>query len=383
MSDWKTRVKDLLGKADDLADTIKHQYDKITGPHTPTKIVPYLGYGTARKIFLNGRVLRDRGTFLSVDTDTSLDNLRKMYKRFKTAEVRDARVRARFHNINIETNTDKEGYFSFELHPEQLPPEGIWHNVELELVEPAALDQKLFKIFGRAMVPPPTAQYGVISDIDDTVIWTNVTSKLKMIFTIALLNARTRLPFKGVAAFYRALQCGLSGNENNPIFYVSSGPWNLFEFLMEFFEIHGIPLGPIMMKDFGEDLIFTSKDHGKHKMSKIEPILQLYPELKFILIGDSGEQDPEIYHDIVVKYPDRIRAIYIRNVNPDPSRIAQIDNLIAEVRKTRCQLILTPDSEFAAAHAAGEGLISLDALNEIRSDKKADESSLDARKVLP
>jgi phosphatidate phosphatase APP1 len=98
--------------------------------------------------------------------------------------------------------------------------------------------------------------------------------------------------------------------------------------------------------------------------------------LPFVLIGDSGEQDPEIYRQIVEENPKRVRVIYIRSVNRHPSRIQAIDKLVEEVRETECQLVLTPDSEFAAAHAAAEGLISTDELACIRSEKKNDKSAL-------
>jgi phosphatidate phosphatase APP1 len=104
-------------------------------------------------------------------------------------------------------------------------------------------------------------------------------------------------------------------------------------------------------------------------------ILDSFPHLPFVLIGDSGERDPEIYRDIVKEYPARIRAIYIRSINKRPSRLAAIDRLIEEVRQTDSQLVLTPDSEFAAAHAAAEGLISTNELAAVRSDKKKDQTA--------
>ena len=107
-----------------------------------------------------------------------------------------------------------------------------------------------------------------------------------------------------------------------------------------------------------------------HKTEAIESVLRTYPKLEFILIGDSGERDPEIYSDIVQRFPDRIRAIYIRSVNPDPSRLNAVEKLIEEVAPTGCQLVLAPDSEFAAAHAAAEGLIPVAALADVRADKK-------------
>jgi hypothetical protein len=68
--------------------------------------------------------------------------------------------------------------------------------------------------------------------------------------------------------------------------------------------------------------------------------------------------------------------IYIRNVNPDPARIEALDRLIEEVSSTGTQLVLAPDSVFAASHAAAEGLIRVDRLASVRSDKKEDDSLL-------
>ena len=99
----------------------------------------------------------------------------------------------------------------------------------------------------------------------------------------------------------------------------------------------------------------------------------MFPYLPFVLIGDSGERDPEIYRDIVKEFPTRIRAIYIRSIDRRHSRLVAIDKLIEEVRHTGTQLVLTPDSEFAAAHAAAEGLISTAELGAVRAEKKKDQ----------
>jgi phosphatidate phosphatase APP1 len=195
-----------------------------------------------------------------------------------------------------------------------------------------------------------------------------------MILTVVLSNEHTRKPFEGVAGLYRALQRGLSGGEENPIFYVSNSPWNLYTVLLEFLNLQKIPLGPLLLRDFGDHLFF-SQEPESHKKSNIKMILDSFPHLPFVLIGDSGERDPEIYRDIVKEYPARIRAIYIRSINKRPSRLAAIDRLIEEVRQTDSQLVLTPDSEFAAAHAAAEGLISTNELAAVRSDKKKDQTA--------
>ena len=84
------------------------------------------------------------------------------------------------------------------------------------------------------LTPPPSARFGVISDIDDTVLVSHVTSPFKMALVSLFGNAHTRSPFPGVAEFYQALQGGVGGAEQNPIFYVSSSPWNFYD-LLHFF----------------------------------------------------------------------------------------------------------------------------------------------------
>jgi phosphatidate phosphatase APP1 len=121
--------------------------------------------------------------------------------------------------------------------------------------------------------------------------------------------------------------------------------------------------------------VLKLNEHGNHKLEQIERILDFYPDMQFVLIGDSGEQDPEIYTEVVRRHPGAVKMIYIRNVNPDPSRIDALDRLIDEVSATGTQLVLSPDSVFAASHAAAEGLIAVDRLPAVRSDKREDDAA--------
>jgi phosphatidate phosphatase APP1 len=373
MSFWKKGIETLIEGADRFSDKIRLRYRRRRGYDKPLKIVPYAGYGTANKFFLSGRVLAEKSEIISAETDGRRRNLRNFFRRFATDEVPFAAVKAVFENIETETSADDEGYFHFEINaPEAIETNAPFREIALELVAPQQRSGETVRAVGKVLVPPLSARFGVVSDLDDTVITTNVLSKWEMLKNTALRNEYSRLPFKGVAAFYRALQKGLS-DENNPFFYVSSSPWNLYPFLIEFLRINEIPPGALFLKDFGNHTIFNSGDHASHKTEKIERILNVYPQLPFILIGDSGERDPEIYREIVHKYPNRIRAVYIRSVNQSAERLAAIDKLIAEIAETKVQLILTPDTEFAAAHAAAEGLIAAAEMGSIREEKQADD----------
>ena len=319
----------------------------------PVILMPYLGYGTPEKLKLCGRVLQDEGFRPAKDDERRWRNLIAFLKRMESDEIPGARLRATYRDRSVETISDSEGYFSVEFEAPGLS--AGWHEIQLRLDGAGVAET------GMVLVPSPDAEFGVISDLDDTVIQSDVTRKFRMMVTLALSNAHTRKPFRGVAAFYRALHCG-----RNPFFYVSNNPRNLYAPLVEFLHHQQLPAGPLLLRDYG---LRMNKDH---KVSAIEDILATYPALRFILIGDSGEQDPEIYTAILSRSPERVRVIYIRSVDRSPTRLQAIETLVESVASTGCQLVLAPDSEFAAAHAAAEGLIAAAELAQVRTDKTAD-----------
>jgi phosphatidate phosphatase APP1 len=373
MKDWKTKLQTLFERVDDFSDDVRYRLDKFDEPDDDIFILPFIGFGNHEKIFSKGRVLEKSDAPVASEADSRWRNLVRIFRLFETDEVPHARVRTVFGSLENEIGADAEGYFDVELKISEHDETVLWHELGLELLEPSSENRA--RATGQILIPPATAKFGVISDIDDTVIKTNVTNKLKMLATTVLSNEHTRLPFEGVAEFYRALQTGREGNENNPIFYVSSSPWNLFTLLIELFKKREIPLGPLFLKDFGTHTIFNASDHRTHKLENIRRILDTYPHLPFILIGDDGEQDPQIYRQVVSEYPNKIRVIYIRKVRENVASEEEVLNLIREVRESGSQIIFAPDSEYAALHAAGENLIAAKSLSDIKEEKQLDKAA--------
>ena len=375
MAGWKEVLTLLCVDVETRYDFLKFRLRERLGGRNPIMVLPYRGYGTAQRIFLRGRVLEDRHIPPADEDDSPWENLLNMWRRVKSLEIPKAQVRARFGGQEQIVTANEEGFFEVWLEPvEPLPPDRLWHDVELELLSPLRAGEPPARATGQALVPPPGSDFAVISDIDDTVLQTDATSLLRMARATFLGNARVRMPFEGVAAFYRALHHGSSGKSLNPMFYVSSSPWNLYDLLSEFFNLQDIPIGPVLfLRDWGlTDQGFLPTRNRVHKLGYIKEIIETFKDLAFILIGDSGQEDPEIYSEVVSLYPNRIKAVYIRNVSRDPKRIDQINKLAEEVLRAGSVLILAETTLPLAEHAAKQGWIHPDTLPAIEIEKQAD-----------
>jgi phosphatidate phosphatase APP1 len=373
MANWKELFSKSAAALEDKWDELRFHFNKRLGLNDPIQIVPYRTYGTARRIYIKGRVLEDKRIASAGEKDTVFNNLLNMYKRFESDEVPGARIKAKLADEEHEVITDKEGYFVLDLNP--LTPiinEQLWHPISLELISSPLPIEGRIQVEAEVMIPPPDAEYGIISDIDDTIVKTTATNLLAMSRITFLNNARTRLPFAGVAEFYKALQLGRNGKRNNPFFYVSSSPWNLYDLLKDFLDLNKIPAGPLLLRDFGFDhKQKTSNGHKDHKFKEIKQILEAYPHLNFVLVGDSGQEDPVIYQEVVKQFPGRILAIYIRDVQlPDREKIAL--EVSTSLKEDKVEMIIVDNTVEAAEHAARLGLIFTETIPVIEEEKKED-----------
>ena len=227
------------------------------------------------------------------------------------------------------------------------------------------------------ILPGADARFGVISDIDDTLLVTQATSLLKMMRLTLLESSESRVAFPGVAAFYEALHDG-----TNPFFYVSSSPWNLHEFLQDFMRLKGIVSGPLLLRDFGlDENKLVAGPHLEHKLAQIRRVMDRFPTLPFVLVGDSGQRDPEVYDRIVEAYPGRVLAVYIRDVS-DGVRDRAVQDIAARLAGQDVDMLLVPDTLAAARHAASRGWLDEAALARVAEDvgrELAPHEALDAQ----
>lgn len=329
---------------------------------------PYRGYGSQREIFVMGRVFRQAALGRAIPRHGMLRDTADVARRIFRRGLANAQVEIRIGDNELCVSTDRDGYFDVHLPiSNTLPIDVSWHRADI-LVHRA--DQTTVRTHVEVYVPPPEADLLVISDIDDTVMFTGVAEKLKMLYRLFVKKPHRRTAFPGVASLYQALHRGVSERAERPILYVSRGPWAIYEMLETFFQINRIPVGPILfLREWGISWRRPwPRRAEEHKRELIDRMLTLYHDMPCILIGDSGQHDPEVYIEIVKAYPNRIKAIYIRRVDKDPKREAAIQRLRDELVGTQCELVLAADSVLIAEHAHTQGDISAHGLQAVKRD---------------
>ena len=327
----------------------------------PLQIIAFQSYGTDGHFYARGRALEDES--IDLEAQNILHLAINSWKRFETDEIKNIGIKIKLPNNKvIHGNTDGNGYFRVEETLSGLRSmsndEG-WLSFELSYddvnIERTIVNKNRFP--GELLIPSDDAQFGVASDIDDTILHTGVVSTLKwrVIYNSIFKNAKSRLPLEGASKFYHLLHRGSSGKSANPIFYVSHSPWNLYRYLEVFLKQNDFPKGPILLRSLDTFLNRNRKTEEKpQKQKEIINLLKTYPNLPFILIGDSGEHDADIYIEIAESFPDRILAIYLRSVK-HKKRMLRVSGLFKDYKKT--PVLLVESSEQAIEHARENGFV--------------------------
>ncbi|MAU97571.1 MAG: hypothetical protein CMP81_17065 [Fulvimarina sp.] len=359
-------LRPLLHKAEGGFDRARWAFKRRTGLIGTPLLVPYRGMATPEGVWIRGRVLEDEGVMTAPHSDSTLRNVWLTLKRYETDEIKGARIAWRALGQSGELVSDGEGYFDAVLPLRPGQETAPWFCVELELLSAPFHAVKPLGAEVKVRTLGPAARFGVISDIDDTIVETGATNFLKHWRTVVANSARSRTAFPGVSHLYRALTKGAEGPETNPIFYVSSSPWNLYDLFESFLALRKIPHGPMFLKDFGLDRDkWLTGGHDGHKLRMIERIMDAHPELSFVLIGDSGQRDAAIYAEAARRHEGRVLAVHIRDVTGGILTDHAADGLVA-LRKMGIPVTNAETLMEAATSAHAMGLIDADDVESVR-----------------
>ncbi len=328
-------------------------------------IVPFIGHGTPVRARIGARLVlarREAETVEPVPAEnasprTRRATLKASLARFLTVEVTRTPVTIHAPGGDVEVRTDRDGY--------------VDHEVALPGVEPGWLEVPLSgpggaRAVAQVLIVDPAADVGIVSDIDDTILHTGLLRARDVLRATLLTDVTERTPLTGAPALYQALTA-----PGRPVFYVSTSPWNLHEMLLQFVRLRGFPLGPLLLTDWGPSHTGLFRIGAQqHKPPLVRRLLTEHPGLRLVLIGDSGQEDPEIYGDIARDHPERVAAIYIRRITGlDLGRGAEIDELAERVTASGVPMLVVDDSTQIAVHAAGLGLLDAAAVGVVRAEQ--------------
>lgn len=327
---------------------------KSIGKLDQVRIEPLYAFGNEETVFVKGRILEAYRQSRPSPRKNPFVNVLATIRRYAGSSVGDTTVEVTYQNMTETVESDREGIFEATF--QNISP--IIHtkeNVTFKLHHEAGLVPEKESSRVRVMRYSSSYPVGIISDIDDTILISHATQIGKKFWLSVSKNAYTRRPFPGVSELYKIL----TNSGKNPVFYVSSSDWNLSDLIKDFMHYRHIPAGPLLLKDLHVTLRNIGKSGGgshAHKEEKIQLLLDLYPDMKFILIGDSGQHDPEIYATLIKRNPARVLIVYIRQIkNNDINRKAQMEKAI--LPKEVPVILFVKNTEEAIAHARQQKLL--------------------------
>jgi phosphatidate phosphatase APP1 len=267
-------------------------------------ITAYTGYGAPGWVRIMARVVLTRRQ----DIRKRLEKVRG-WRSFTTTPVSNATVRIQVGDQVHETTTDRSGYVDCRVKGDLEPG---WGKVQLTTDGAQPVEAPV-------RVVDSAVTFGVVSDIDDTVMVTALPRPLLAAWNTFVLDEHARMAVPGMAVLYERL---VTANPGAPVFYLSTGAWNVAPALTRFLSRHLYPAGPLLLTDWGPTPDRWFRSGQEHKRTTLARLATEFPDIKWLLIGDDGQHDPEIYSEFARAHPDNVAAVAIRRLSPAQAVLA-------------------------------------------------------------
>lgn len=314
----------------------------------------YRGYTNGQELIVMGHVFKPTTNKEYDFQKKNLKNAKSVFKMFTIKTQANADVYLDYNGQKIRTKTLDDGYFKFTIPLRESLPFG-WNSYKVSIYHN---DKEL--VFNGTYVHPSEGEWGFVSDIDDTFLVSHSSSFFRKLYVLLFKNLHNRKIFEDVVHHYEALsRAGRNEeHERNAFFYVSSSEWNLYRFITQFAVLHKLPKAVLLLKNIKTgitDFFFSGRGSHNHKFEKIKHILEMYPKLKFVLLGDDTQQDPYLYQNLCKIFPITIKAVYIRQTGSRPKEKTQ--QLMENMGSMGVECCYFQHSSEAIAHSKEMNLI--------------------------
>lgn len=294
-----------------MEDTVNAQVERVLrGRGWGNRVITHIGYGTTTHVRVFGRIVLGRkaaeGPPPRQDATGALAPPRwdRGWRSFVTAPAPSIPVTVTIGDREVFGRSDRGGYIDLVAHDHGLEPG--WQQV---IIEAQGADPVPADVF----IVADGVTFGVVSDIDDTVITTMLPRPLLAAWNTFVLRGKARRAVAGMAPMYRRI---LSAQPGAPIVYLSTGAWNTVGTLTRFLGEAGYPLGPLLMTDWGATNTGWFRSGQDHKRGSLHRLARDFPDIRWLLVGDDGQHDPKLYEEFAQARPDRVEAICIRQLTP-------------------------------------------------------------------
>jgi phosphatidate phosphatase APP1 len=314
----------------------------------------YNGYGHSKNLVVYGHVFKWRPKLSGKYDKNSLRHAWGLLKLFMSRPYKKANLKLFFKDQVINSQADHDGFFKFKWASDVHLEAGL-HDLRIGLVDFSGEVSHFTR--GKVYIPHST-QYVFVSDIDDTILISHSATIWKRLKELLARNPYKRKIFANQVHWYNHLSLSGTDPEHlNPFFYVSSSEWNLYDYLREIFDYNLLPTGSFLLSHFKQwyDFFKTGRTKHEDKYRRIDRLLRVFPKQKFVLIGDNSQRDPIIYTVLANHYPDRVVAIYIRNVKPRKAGISH--QLFKNLTNKDIYTCLFNSNQDAFSHSVETGLI--------------------------
>lgn len=356
-----TRTAGLVAATEDAISAFRRERKLGKGTLRSTYVAAYRGYVAQGLAYVRVRVIEEPVVPGPAAILTDPELIRSNMRRFVQLPFPGVRLTASLLGSSDRMIADRRGFSTgqFRVGPQNTG----WYDYSV-VTEPEDPDEKPASARGQVLVPDPEAQAWVISDIDDTVLQTGLSEGFAAVRTTLLGQARTRRAVPGMASLYRSLEAGVPGSGRAAFFYLSTGPWQLYDMLTEFLRVRGFPAGPLFLTDWGPQQRFIARSGVEHKRTTLRRLFTHYPDARFVLIGDSGQQDADTYTGMAQEFPDQVVAIVIVDVgNNDRVPVVQETQTIA--RSAGIDFMYVADAHEAAVHMERRGLVTPESVDAV------------------
>ncbi|SNR74163.1 App1 family protein [Flavobacterium sp. ov086] len=312
----------------------------------------YRGYANEEELIVMGHVFRR--TYDYDFQKKNFKNATSIINQFRIKTLKNFDVYLKCDNQEIHTKTLDDGYFKFCI-----PLEKETHFGWIEYEVSIKLEGEIITEKG-SYIRPHKGKLGIISDIDDTFLISHTQNFFRKIYILLFKNVNDRKVFKDVVPHYQALSSAGRHNkeEENAFFYISSSEWNLYRFIVKFTKIHHLPRAVILLKDIKRGITdFFMSGHGNHdhKFDKIKHVLEFYPNLKYVLLGDDSQHDPILYERICKIFPVTVKAVYIRQTGKNQKEATK--TILKNLENLEVSVCYYRDSSEAIMHSKSIGII--------------------------